>query len=311
MEDKNMNKNKIAAKELAKNTISEIDSKLAGLEVELMGKPYPAVKTTESERENFKKKLNNVCDTVSILCANQKIGDYNEAKAIIRNAYNTFYDVNSDSESFQPTNFIFFVRKMGNILFCEPETYNALISLCKIMESYYSYLNLESYIQYFNDIRDTIGEDNILTAKYYENKLTKTFYYATGLTHKKSADYANIIDFLMHKQINNTPLEKGKPGLSSLIKHIRGLAMELYKTDEDKATFFIDFSYCLQTEPLNCHLISVYDALLSRWNLIDKCIYSYEIVFDLIILKDNWNFTYPELMELNSLICNINDNFEI
>lgn len=303
-EENDMNTNKHAARTLANNIILEIDSKLENLEADLMDKPYPTVKATESEREIFKAKIKNVCDTVAIFCTQPRYGHYDESDAIIREASHISADVENDSESFQPINFVFIVRKMSNILFFETDTYDALISLCKIMAAYYK-LNLDSYIQYFKFIFGSFGQDNILTAKYFENKLAKTFYYSAGLEPDKSTYYANIITFLMHKQTNNIPLEKGNPVLNHLIATLNGLANEIVKTDEDKAEFIFNFVSIMQTNPVNCHLISIYDALLSRWTLIDKCIYTYEIVFDLIMLKDNWEFTYTELLKLNKLLLGI------
>lgn len=56
----------------------------------------------------------------------------------------------------------------------------------------------------------------------------------------------------------------------------------------------------------NCPVISIYDAIINCWELASKYVFTYDILFVLIFLKNNWKFTNDEMNTLEVLVHSIN-----
>lgn len=300
-----MYKKNIAAKELAQNiTTNNMDSALKRLESKLMNKPFPTTNDTASERSIFCKAFAEICEILTIMCSGPGEDDLVVCNSIPKYAYYHLDDAKNEPECFIPINFVDLIMKNWDVLKGEPCTYEALISLCRIMSLYDDAFT--EFAELFELTLSSINFDNSFTSSMYLNAVSKIYYDNARFPQDDPAKLLVLTKFMMHKQTDTPPLIGDEPLLSELTQNMFELATNIECINIEKASFLFELYDCLINDPSNCPVISIYDAIIDRWELASRYVFTYDILFDLIFFKPNWKFTNDEINTLKELVNSIN-----
>ena len=305
MEDNNMNKNQIAAQKLANNvTTNNMDSVLKRLEEHLMNKPFLTTTDTAPERSIFCEGFEEICETLTIMCSGPNEDNLIVCNSIPQYAYYHLDDAKNEPECFLPINFVDIIKKNWDVLKGEPCTYEALISLCHIMSLYDDAFT--EFAELFELTLSSINFDNSLTSSMYLNAVSKIYYDNARFPQDDPSKLLFLTKFMRNKQTDTPPLIGDEPLLSELIHNMFELATNIECINIEKASFLFDLYECLIRDPSNCPVISIYDAIINCWELASKYVFTYDILFVLIFLKNNWKFTNDEMNTLEVLVHSIN-----
>ena len=154
-------------------TINNLDGTyITVLMAQLVWAPFPTDSKSESERNNFCNHFEKICETLTEKCSQDDEDALVVYDSIPKYARYHLYVATNEPGYFKPINFLDIVRKNWDVLESESATYEALISLVKLMADYIT--GYELYLTYYEkksaEVRtvtlnsnDTPNDDDFLT----------------------------------------------------------------------------------------------------------------------------------------------------
>lgn len=137
------------------------------------------------------------------------------------------------------------------------------------------------------------------------NKIASIFsFYGEGFRPKP--ELLALVNWCRNQQTPDDTAEGDHEG--SLIGHLshnlRFIANMINETDETQARFLYELYDKSCKNPEQLTLVSVYEALTSRWAMVKDSSYTYRCLYDLVKMKKDWT---PDENDLNKLYDILND----
>lgn len=132
-------------------TIDNLDEAyIASLMDQLVWAPFPTDSESESERNNFCRFFSKICDILTDKCSQDDEDSLVVYESIPKYARYHLDEATNEPGYFKPINFLDIVRKNWSVLESETSTYEALISLVKLMSDYIT--GSELYLIFFEHL---------------------------------------------------------------------------------------------------------------------------------------------------------------
>ena len=107
--------------------------------------------------------------------------------------------------------------------------------------------------------------------------------------------------------IDDATLKGNEPSIHHLSQNLKQIADQIESIDPVQAIFVRELYDLSVHHPDRIRLISIFEAIISRWDFICDSTYTYRCLTDLIELKKNWNLNSYEINELDDIMRKFHD----
>lgn len=102
--------------------------------------------------------------------------------------------------------------------------------------------------------------------------------------------------------IDDAPLNGNEPSIYHLSQNLKQISVQIESIDPVQAIFVRELYDISVHHPDRIRLISIFEEIISRWDLICDSTYTYRCLTDLIELKKNWNLNSDEFNALDEIM---------
>lgn len=111
-----------------------------------------------------------------------------------------------------------------------------------------------------------------------------------------------VIWCLKRNSIDDAPLKGDEPSIHHLSQNLKQISVQIESIDPVQAIFVRELYDISVHHPDRIRLISIFEEIISRWDLICDSTYTYRCLTDLIELKKNWNLNSDEFNALDEIM---------
>lgn len=111
-----------------------------------------------------------------------------------------------------------------------------------------------------------------------------------------------VIWCLKSNSIDDASLKGDEPSIHHLSHNLKQMADQIESINPVQAIFVRELYDLSVHHPNRIRLISIFEEIISRWDLICDSTYTYRCLTDLIELKKNWNLNSDEINELDEIM---------